>query len=78
MILAHRHVHMSPDQAREYGVKDKDVIQVGVTGDREMKMGDVIVRVSPSYELDMHIDTDEANAAGLTSHSVVSFDGAQR
>jgi acetate kinase len=77
VILAHRHVHMSPTQAQAYGVQDKDVIKVRVEGDREMTMGDVIVRVHPEYELDMHIDTDEANAAGLTSDSVVAFDGHQ-
>lgn len=78
MILAHRHVHMSPAQALDYGVADKDLIQVRVEGEREMTMGDVIVRVNPEYTLDMHIDTDEANAAGLTSDSVVAFDGLQR
>jgi acetate kinase len=78
VILAHRHVHMSPAQAADYGVADKDMIKVRVEGEREMTMGDVIVRVSPDYTLDMHIDTDEANAAGLTSDSVVAFDGLQR
>ncbi|CAN5702307.1 phosphate propanoyltransferase [soil metagenome] len=78
VILAHRHVHMSPAQALDYGVADKDMIKVRVEGDREMTMGDVIVRVNPEYTLDMHIDTDEANAAGLTSDSVVAFDGLQR
>ena len=77
VILAHRHVHMSPAQAQAYGVQDQDMIKVRVEGDREMTMGDVIVRVSPVYELDLHIDTDEANAAGLTSDSVVAFDGHQ-
>lgn len=77
VILAHRHVHMSPAQASDYGVADKDVIQVRVEGEREMTMGDVIVRVNPEYDLDMHIDTDEANAAGLTSASVVAFAGVQ-
>jgi acetate kinase len=77
VILAHRHVHMNPAQAQAYGVRDQDMIKVRVEGDREMTMGDVIVRVSPAYELDMHIDTDEANAAGLTSDSVVAFDGHQ-
>ena len=77
VILAHRHVHMSPDEAKLYGVADKDVIKVKVGGHREMVMGDVIVRVSPSYSLDMHVDTDEANAAGLTSDSVVAFEGVQ-
>jgi acetate kinase len=78
VILAHRHVHMSPEQAKDYGVKDRDVIQVKVEGQREMTMGDVIVRVHPEYELDMHVDTDEANAAGLHNDSVVAFEGVQR
>lgn len=77
VILAHRHVHMSPAQAKDYGVADKDMIKVRVEGDREMMMGDVIVRVHPEYELDLHIDTDEANAAGLGNDSVVAFDGMQ-
>jgi propanediol utilization protein len=42
-----------------------------------MTMGDVIVRVHPEFTLDLHIDTDEANAAGLTSDSVVAFAGVQ-
>jgi acetate kinase len=77
VILAHRHVHMSPEQARDYGVADRSMIKVRVEGEREMTMGDVIVRVNPEYTLDMHIDTDEANAAGLDSNSVVAFDGLQ-
>lgn len=78
VILAHRHVHMNPEQAKDYGVKDKDTIQVKVEGEREMTMGDVIVRVHPEYDLDMHIDTDEANAAGLDNNSVVAFEGVQQ
>lgn len=77
VILAHRHVHMSPEQAKDYGVQDKDMIKVRVEGEREMTMGDVIVRVNAAYDLDMHIDTDEANAAGLSSDSVVAYDGRQ-
>ena len=78
VILAHRHVHMNPEQAKDYGVGDKDLIRVRVEGEREMTMGDVIVRVNAEYDLDMHIDTDEANAAGLDNNSVVAFDGLQR
>lgn len=77
VILAHRHVHMHPDEAKAFGVTDKDLIKVRVEGEREMTMGDVIVRVRPDFTLDLHIDTDEANAAGLTSDSVVAFDGVQ-
>jgi acetate kinase len=78
VILAHRHVHMSPAQARDFGVGDRQTIQVQVSGTREMTMGDVIVRVHPEFTLDLHIDTDEANAAGLTSDSVVAFEGTDR
>jgi acetate kinase len=77
VILAHRHLHMSPDEALRFGVADGQQIRVRVEGDREMVFGDVLVRVSPSYALDMHIDTDEANAAGLSNDSVASFDGVQ-
>ncbi|HVK73732.1 MAG TPA: acetate/propionate family kinase [Kofleriaceae bacterium] len=78
VILAHRHVHMHPDDARRFGVGDKDVITVRVEGDREMVMGDVLVRVHPEYALDLHLDTDEANAAGVGNDSVVAFEGIQQ
>jgi acetate kinase len=77
VILAHRHVHMHPDEARQFGVADRDVIAIRAEGDREMTMGDVIVRVSDSYRLDLHLDTDEANAAGLGNDSAVAFAGVQ-
>jgi acetate kinase len=77
VILAHRHVHMSPADAKLFGVADKDLIKVKIDGDREMTMGDVLVRVSDSYALDLHLDTDEANAASLGNDSVVAFDGVQ-
>ena len=75
VILAHRHVHMHPDDASRFGVHDKSIIRVRVDGDRETIFGDVIVRVSDQYALDMHVDTDEANAACLNNDSVASFDG---
>ena len=77
VILAHRHVHMHPDDARRIGVQDKALIRVRVEGERETVFGDVIVRVSDQFALDMHLDTDEANAAGLNNDSVATFDGAQ-
>ncbi len=77
VILAHRHVHMHPDDARRFGVDDKAMIRVRVGGDREMVFGDVLVRVSDQYALDMHVDTDEANAASLSNDSVVEFAGRQ-
>jgi acetate kinase len=76
-ILAKRHVHMHPDDAKRIGVADKSIIRVRVDGERETIFGDVVVRVSPQFALDMHLDTDEANGAGLSNDSVATFDGVQ-
>ena len=64
VIAAKRHIHMTPADAEEFGVKDKDVVSVKVnTNGRSLTFGDVVCRVSDSYALAMHIDTDESNAA---------------
>ena len=67
VIVAQRHMHMTPEAAAEFGVKDKQIIKIAV-GDngRKLIFDDVIVRVSPKYFPAVHLDTDEANAAGLT------------
>jgi acetate kinase len=66
VICAMRHIHMSPLDALNYGLRDKYIVRVRVEGDRELIFGDVLVRVHPSFKLAMHIDTDEANAAHIT------------
>lgn len=65
VIQAQRHIHMSPEDAERFGVADKDWVMVRVGGERGIIFDDVLVRVSPKYKLDMHLDTDEANAADL-------------
>ena len=64
VIAAKRHIHMTPADAEEFGLKDKDVVSVKVDTDgRVLTFGDVVVRVSEKFSLAMHIDTDESNAA---------------
>ena len=67
VIVAKRHIHMTPADAEKYGLADKQIVNVKIESNgRELIFGDVIVRVSPSYALAMHIDTDESNAASCT------------
>ena len=65
VIQAKRHIHMTPEDAERFGVADRDWVMVRVSGERGLLFDDVLVRVSPKYRLDMHLDTDEANAADL-------------
>jgi putative phosphotransacetylase len=63
VIVAKRHIHLTPADAEEMGVKDKDIVWVRLDTDgRKAILGDVVCRVSDSYALAMHIDTDESNA----------------
>lgn len=64
-IIANRHIHMSPDDGRAFGVKDGDYVTVDVEGKRRTRWYDVQVRVHPDFRLEMHVDTDDANATGI-------------
>lgn len=67
VIAAKRHIHTTPEDAEKLGVKDKEIVNVKVESNgRSLIFGDVVVRVSPKFATAMHIDTDEANAAGLS------------
>lgn len=64
VIAAKRHIHLTPENAEEFGVSDKQIVSVKIDSDgRSLVFGDVVVRVSPKFAPAMHIDTDESNAA---------------
>ena len=65
VIVAKRHIHLTPADAEELGVKDKEIVWVELDTDgRKASLGDVVVRVSEKFARAMHIDTDESNAVG--------------
>ncbi|MGN0344159.1 MAG: phosphate propanoyltransferase [Lachnospiraceae bacterium] len=70
-IVAKRHIHMSPADAAAAGVSDKDVVSVVAVNERGTTFDEVLVRVDPSFTMEMHIDTDEANAAQLKTGDAV-------
>lgn len=78
VIRAARHVHMSPADAKFYGVKHLDRITLKVTSKGcNTRFDDLIVRVDPSFKLEVHIDTDEANACGLEQADKVELSKSQ-
>lgn len=72
-IIANRHIHMSPDDAKLFNVKDCDTVTIQAdSGTRRTRWYDVQVRVHKDFRLEMHIDTDDANSAGLGNGSKVT------
>lgn len=64
VIVAKRHIHFTPEEAKAAGVSDKEVVSVKIPSEnRSLIFGDVVVRVNPNFKGAMHIDTDESNAA---------------
>lgn len=70
-IIANRHIHMSPADGERFGVKDGDYVTVDAEGTRRTRFFDVQVRVNDAFRLEMHVDTDDANAAGIGNGAVV-------
>jgi propanediol utilization protein len=64
LIVAARHIHMTPEDARIYRVADRDMVNVRIGGSRPVVLEDVLVRVNPDFRLVMHIDSDEGNGSG--------------
>ncbi len=67
VIAAARHIHMHTSDAEKYGLKDKDTVKVKVGGPRGLTFDNVLIRVHDTYALDMHLDVEEGNAAGLSN-----------
>lgn len=66
VMIAKAHVHMTPEDARRYGVEHGEHVSLRLGGERAVTLNDVIIRVSPDYALAAHIDFDEANAAQVS------------
>lgn len=64
-IIANRHIHMSPAEAAVFNIQDGDTVTVDVEGKRRTRWYDVQVRVHKDFRLEMHVDTDDANSAGI-------------
>ena len=72
-IIANRHIHMHTSDAARFGVKDGDYVTVDVNGKKRTRWYDVQIRVSDKFALEMHVDTDDANAAGIGNGSKVKL-----
>lgn len=73
VIVALRHVHLSPKQAKEAGVKDKDIVSLKISGERETIFNNVLIRATEGHEKEAHLDTDEGNAAGCDANTVAEI-----
>jgi putative phosphotransacetylase len=64
-ICATRHVHMTEEDARTFGLRDGQIVRARFTGERGLTLDNVLVRVNDRFALDFHLDTDDANSAGI-------------
>ena len=73
VMVAARHIHMTPEDARKYQLQDGNHVRVAIPGPRGGTFEHVLVRVRSDYKLDLHVDTDEANAFGLKNGQQVDI-----
>jgi len=66
VIIAMRHIHMTPDDAEKLGIADKQIVKVKIDSGRSLIFDDVVMRVNPEFATYMHVDYDELNAAAIT------------
>lgn len=72
-IVAARHIHMTPELAKQIGVKDKDIVDVEIGNGRGALLKNVLLRVSEKFALEMHLDIDEANAVNIKNDEMVKI-----
>lgn len=73
LIVAQRHIHMLPHEALRFGVKDGDVVRIQVNGPRGGVLSNVVIRAKQASALECHVDTEEANALGLTDQDTITI-----
>lgn len=73
VIIANRHIHLTPEYAAAHGIKDNDLVDVEIDGIKPTRFYDVQVRVRDDFNVEMHIDTDDANSAGLKNGAKVTI-----
>lgn len=71
VIIANRHIHLTPEYAADHGIADNDYVDVEIDGIKPTRFYDVQVRVRDDFNVEMHIDTDDANSAGLKNGAKV-------
>ena len=73
VIIANRHIHLTPEYAERHGIKDGDYVDVMVESVKPTQFFDVQVRVRDDFNVEMHIDTDDANSAGIKNGDIVKI-----
>ena len=73
VIAALRHVHLSAAQAGEAGVKDKDIVSLKIEGERGVILNNVLIRSGDGHDKEIHLDTDEGNAAGCVADTIAEI-----
>lgn len=73
VIAAARHIHMTPEDAKEFDVKDKEFVKIKIEGERGLIFENVLIRVREDFALEMHVDIEEGNAAGLKNGDLVEL-----